>query len=101
MTSLANITNIKKNDILVHSFGYDETLVDFYKVISVGPRSVKAIKIGKQFVGQMEVVPVDAPANNEAQTFRCDRRGVLGISYFRGRRHSLFKYDGRPEYCSI
>lgn len=101
MTSLANIANVKKNDILVHSFGYDETLVDFYRVIRVGPRSVKAVKIGKKFVGPMEVVPVDAPASNGLVTLRCNRDGVLGISYVRGRRQPLFKYDGSPEYCSI
>lgn len=69
---------VKVGDILVHSFGYNCTLVDFYKIVNV-TKSGKSIKIRKlnskmtshDGYGQAgKVVPDETFSNNEILTKR-------------------------------
>ncbi len=54
--------NYKVDDVLVSSWGYEQTNIDFYQVVGVGEKSIKIRKIGKKQVssrGQQDgVVPV-------------------------------------------
>ena len=41
---------MKKGDILVSSWGYEQTNIDFYKVVGVTPKSVKIVKLGQKVI---------------------------------------------------
>lgn len=44
----ASLKPVRKGDIFVSSWGYDQTNVDFYEVVKVsGPRTVQVVKIGQ------------------------------------------------------
>lgn len=42
----------KVGDILSSSWGYDQTNVDFYKVVGLTAKSVKIVKVGQSIVEQ-------------------------------------------------
>ena len=99
--------DFKVGDILVSSWGYDQTNVQWYQVVGVTPKSVKIreIKGRVQETGFMsgESVPIpDAFTNNlwfgEQKTARVNSHGWVNITsdgYITAQ-----KWDGNPEYVS-
>lgn len=61
----ANFKNpAKVGDILVCSWGYDQTNIDYYQVTKVLDKSVKIRPIGKQFVGSEPGSDIVKPVKN-------------------------------------
>lgn len=100
--------DFKVGDILVSSWGYDQTNVQWYQVVGVTPKSVKIREIKGRIVhaiGSMsgEAVPIpDAFTNNlwfgEQKTARINQFGKVNITsdgYI-----TAHKWDGNPEYVS-
>jgi hypothetical protein len=89
-------------DIMVYSWGYDQTNIDFYQVISVTPKTVKVQKIYGQAVDGSEgfmccnVVPVKSKfISKEVLTKKVDKNGYASMSF-----GCMSKWDGRPRYQS-
>lgn len=94
-------------DIIVNSWGYEQTNVDYYQVIEVLPKSLKVREIGctmTDATGPMacHVVPEkDSFTDKDPFLLRLktDSKGVVWIcnpeSYY-----YFHKWDGRPNYMS-
>lgn len=110
----ANFTNpYKVGDILVDSWGYDQTNIDFYQVTAVTAKGIKfrALCAAQADVNQEgyspmsdHVVPVkDSFKTNSKEEFRAvsvythNDKVNYGISY---NDHSLRPWDGKPQYRS-
>ena len=66
--------NIKKGDIFVNSWGYDQTNIDYYKVVGVTEKSVKIRKLKSKETetGFMsgDSIPTNQFAESKTQTKR-------------------------------
>lgn len=107
-----NMVNpFKVGDVLYDSWGYDQTNIDFYQVVAVGPKSVKIREIGQVMVKEAGfmceyVAPevgafiVDSPVQTKTlQMYVASSNGEPHV-YVSGRHGSISKYDGRPKYQS-
>ena len=56
--------SLKMGDILVTSWGYDQTNIDYFQVTAVGEKSVKIRELNKKLVGQSGQDDVVMPATN-------------------------------------
>lgn len=89
----------KVGDLLVNTWGYDCTIVDFYQVVKVGPRSVTLRKIGGRTVGTYQtggrVVAQAGEFIGEPFTVVFQVPG--GCNPYLPARHGTYSpYDGRP-----
>lgn len=90
----------KVGDILVSSWGYDQTNVDFYQVIKVpSGKSIVIQKVGKKIVKDLghTVHVVPAPnafaSGSKAKTVRVSVRHSVKISG-----SNAYRWDGKPAY---
>lgn len=91
---------IKRNDILVEQFGYNMTLYNFYKVLSVKGSKVELYPLqhtSSEWIGfmQCEVKPVDTKCylTKNIINKRFGKWGGLSID-----KNILFKYDESRQY---
>jgi hypothetical protein len=89
---------LKVGDILDSSWGYDQTNVDFYQVISVTDKSVVIREIGSRTVrsdgsGSDYVVPVPDHFTGKAMVKRVSPRNTLRLTSY----SSADKWDGSPQ----
>lgn len=103
----ANMVNpFKVGDILYDSWGYDQTNIDYFQVVSVGNRSVKIRSIGQKFVrGDAGWAETISPAKDDFigeemnRNLQVDSRG--GIHVPSPRRGWLFPTtEGSEHYQS-
>jgi hypothetical protein len=99
----------KVNDILVCSWGYDQTNVDFYKVLKLSPsgKSVTIVRINSEVKEDGFMCGKSVPAvphtvsayRGEHMTKRIkfyDNSYCVNISNY----STAFPWDGTPERCS-
>lgn len=91
--------DIKTGDILVSSWGYDMTIVDFYKVVSKrGTSTVVLQKLcndyptGNGFQGH--TVPSDIPDGTPFKA-RLTKSGSIKLSSYK---YIFSKWNGKPAY---
>ena len=94
-------------DVIVNTWGYEQTNVDFYQVVSMTNRQIKVSEISSKMVENSmyshgmacEVIPDKnnfiKDGDNYTLTVKCD--GVLSCPE---KYYYMRKYDGRPEYKS-
>lgn len=96
---------LKVGDILVSSWGYDQTNVDYYTVTATTANTVMLAPIASELakgdpgVGPMSgyVMPVTPiKITGEAKRHRADSRGYVSLSSY----SSAHLWDGRKQYCS-
>jgi hypothetical protein len=96
----ANFVNpLKAGDVLVSSWGYDQTNIDFYEVVSVKAKSVKIMKIGSKCVemngpGGNRVIPDKGNYYGEAMTKVVGAGGSVRIASYA----SAYPWDGNARY---
>lgn len=91
---------VKVNDIFERSWGYDQTNVDFYKVVEITKtgKSAKVVKIGQKIVKQTgdmsELVEPDPDRiiSEQARTLRIKQYRSDGSIYI----GDLWRWDGTP-----
>ena len=96
----------KIGDIVYNSWGYEQTNIDFFKVVKVGPRTIEVREIdqktepGSEYSHGMACKVI--PGENflkEGKTYllRVKKGGILSSpeSYY-----YISKWDGQPVYCS-
>lgn len=99
----------KLGDIFCHSWGYDQTNIDFYEVVEVLPSSVRTRRIASKEVdgsldrGYDSCYVVAQPgrflqvSQPELHRVKADRDGTVYLPMTFG---CCMKWDGHPEYCS-
>lgn len=93
---------LKVNDILSASWGYDQTNVDFFKVVSTTKNSVRVVEIGQNLVemtGDMTETVTADPDNvlSTPKLYRVDARyNSICIKNF----IVASPWDGKPKYQS-
>lgn len=96
---MGNDLSVKIGDIFVNSWGYDQTNIDYSKVISFTPsgKSVTIVSIGQKIVektGDMTELVVPDPDNITSEP-RMKRLGVWNNHIEAGQGN--WKWDGKPE----
>ena len=90
--------DLKVGDVMVSSWGYDQTNVDFYQVTAVGDRTVKIREIGGKMVGGSGgtdyVVPVPGSFAGPEMTKVVGTGGSVRIESYAW----ASKWDGKPQY---
>ena len=94
--------------ILVDSWGYDQTNIDYYKVVSVSPsgKSVMVVKVGQKMVEGSEGFMSESVLPNPESVFGDPFRALLRFKddgrfyYAVGKGRSFMKDDGKPSYQS-
>lgn len=93
--------DVKIGDIYYTSWGYDQTNIDFYKVVNVRGSRIDLKELTQQYVDRGEggyddsVIPGDEFANDKIYTVSARADGTLtSLSSF----EYLSKWDGRPKY---
>jgi hypothetical protein len=89
---------LKEGDILVSSWGYDQTNVDFYQVIAVGEKSVKIREIGSKTVKSAQGADYVVADKDAFKGPPLLRRVGKGDSVTIDRSSSAYKWDGQPKY---
>ena len=99
---------MQKGDILVSAWGYEQTNIDFYKVVDTTPKSVKIVRIGQRMTNESTGAPMSeyvVPNENEirgqvmtkrVKVFRNSGEQYVGISSYAIAR----KWGGNPEFQS-
>jgi hypothetical protein len=96
----------KVDDIVVNSWGWEQTNIDFYKVTKVGNKTISLIRVNGEMVENSmlshgmacEMMPtLDLAANGENYNLRVYANGYLSnpASYY-----YFHKWSGNAEYCS-
>jgi len=93
--------DVKIGDIYYTSWGYDQTNIDFYKVVNVRGSRIDLKELTQQYVDRGEggyddsVIPGDEFASDKIYTVSARADGTLtSLSSF----EYLSKWDGRPKY---
>jgi hypothetical protein len=90
--------NLKEGDILVSSWGYDQTNISYYQVIEVGERSVRIREVGGKVVrseqGADYVVAVPNSFTGPIMTKIVRQGDSVSISSYA----SAHPWDGKPRY---
>lgn len=89
---------LEVGNILVSSWGYDQTNIDFYKVVRKSEKSVWLQRLTKRYLKQVgwahfEVVPGNAVISNKTLLRRYDPSGYVSIT-------SVFcasPWNGKPQ----
>ncbi len=110
MNTTTSAKSPKLHDILVCSWGYDQTNVDFYKIMAISPsgKSVTIQRInsivtedgfmcGKSVPAVPHTVPSHCGAHMTKRVKPCSHYGYsVNISSY----STAFPFDGTPERCS-
>lgn len=93
----------KVGDIFVSSWGYEQTNIDFFKVVAVsksGGPGVKIVKLGKVFLKQkpgqeydVPVMPNEGDVKSEPVSKRISKEGSIKISSY----SYAYPWGGKPE----
>lgn len=97
--------SVKVGDIYYASWGYDQTNIDFYMVLSKTPKTVKVVKIPSVNTnvsdlksGSSYVVPADINVNDinpeDIEVKRINRYGGFRVASYANAQ----KWDGQPQY---
>lgn len=101
--------HFKEGDIVVNTWGCEQTNVEFYKVIEVLPKSLKVARIGAKMVENSmmshgmscDVMPNIDGEQGEQRILRLKIRSDLAVSICNPENYYYFhKWDGRPQYKS-
>lgn len=89
----------KVGDILVSSWGYDQTNIDYYQVTRViGPQMIEMREIGKEFKGthgQSDiVVPAEGRFEGPAMRKKVSPGGYVRLTSY----SSASRWDGKPDH---
>jgi len=99
---------MQKGDILVSSWGYGQTNIDFYKVVDTTPKSVKIVRIGQIVIDKETGHPLSEyvlPNENEirgrvmtkrVKVFRSSGEQYVGINSYA----IAQKWSGSPQFQS-
>lgn len=90
--------DVEVGDILYVSWGYDMTIVDFYRVIQRKKASINLEKLESKEVSSNKVMPIDKVVPDsvvDGKTFRISRYGVCKIDG-----HTARYWKGNPMYSS-
>jgi hypothetical protein len=103
----------KVGDIVVNSWGYEQTNVEFYKVIEVLPKSINVIEIGSEFIKSNGLSPMAGRVIPVPDKIVGDKPFILRLKMSKSydgeihcyicnpkRYYNFSKWDGKPEYCS-
>lgn len=96
------VTTLKVGDVLVSSWGYEQTNVDFYRVERVvGKQTVELVRLGNVLtssgIGPMSGSVIPGEPSEKAETFRARVTPGENVGVGHQRAH---KWHGRPMYCS-
>lgn len=87
--------SLREGDILYASWGYDQTNVDFYKVVKlVGKNKVKIVKLGKDHVGEFKVEPNNLQGEKERLAVVNGEYNSIKFANYK----IAYPWDGRPQY---
>ncbi len=103
------VPNVKVGDIFVADWGYDQTNIDFYKVIAMKKKTATFVKLANRWVNGSQVVPdteiypdweikariMPYTYNNRVSEY-CKLPIIRGSSY----KETAFKWDDKPLYCT-
>jgi len=94
---------IAVGDVIYNSWGWEQTNVDFYKVVRATEKSVWVKKMPasirsseglSSMAGYAE--PIDEIVGDEIGPLRINKWGCVSVSKYGG----TGIYDGKPKYCS-
>jgi hypothetical protein len=92
--------NVKVGDIFVSCWGYDQTNVDFYKIVQVLPNSVRYCSLGSNqtYTGPMQGTAVPTgEARGQTKMARLVVTGDNGDCHFKLTSYSrAYKWNGQP-----
>ena len=94
---------VKAGDIFYCSWGYDQTNIDFYEVVSVSglTAEIRAINSSETEDGFMCGKSSPVPHSFSGEPMKKRIQSYSGEPYFSGTcGHSISPYDGKPLYCS-
>ena len=91
-------------DILVGSWGYEQTNVDFYEVVRVTPCTVRYVSIGQKYAEQLSsmsarVVPDTARKGTREHVSRLTKGRPDALNSPSGQA-LLTRWDGSPKFAS-
>jgi hypothetical protein len=98
MTTATLVKTLKEGDILASSWGYDQTNIDFYKIVKKSASSVWIQKLKKQYLEQTgwahyKVVPLEEFATETQLVKRYKTGEYVSVSSY-----AIAKlWDGEPE----
>lgn len=87
---------LKVGDILVSSWGYDQTNIDFYKVVKKSESSVWLQKLGKNYLEQTGWAHYTVVPTREKLEIPFARRYKSGDYVSINRHKGAFLWDGKP-----
>ena len=100
---------LKVGQVLYSSWGYDQTNIDYVKVVSLSPsgKTVKLVRIGQKMVKGSEgfmsesVLPdVDNVTGDEFRGYLRFDKESNELSYVKAGYHFFSHHDGEPDYQS-
>jgi len=91
--------NLKVGDIYYSSWGYDQTNIDFYKIVDVKGAKATLVKIAKsyldsEFAYEDKVVPAPNVIVGKPMNKIVDQFGNFNIASYAG----AYKWNGEPKY---
>lgn len=90
--------DMKEGDILVSSWGYDQTNVDFYQVVGVSGKTVLIREISKKVVREERGADYVAPIPNKFIGAVLKKQPRQGGSVRLNSFSNAYKWDGKPKY---
>lgn len=85
---------LKEGDILYSSWGYDQTNISYYQVVTIGEKSVKIREIASKAVDDSHVMPIPNHFIGLAMTKVVRQGNTVSIASYA----NAYPWDGRPNY---
>ena len=85
---------LKVGDILVSSWGYDQTNTSWYQVVEIGAKTVKIREIASQSAGEDHVLPAPNHFTGPVMTKIVRQGNIVSIASYA----SAYPWDGKPKY---
>ncbi|MBW3636659.1 MAG: hypothetical protein KY445_09385, partial [Armatimonadetes bacterium] len=85
-------SEFKAGDILQHSWGYEQTNVDFYQVLSVTAKFLTVRRISGRIIQDAGTGAMAGRCEPVPDAFTGEAEKIAARKYS--------KWDGRPAYCS-
>lgn len=96
--------NVNVGDIFSCSWGYEQTNVDFYKIVAVLPNSVKYVSIGetRNYNGPMsgECMPNENAIGTDVKTARIKVETDGSVHFKISSYSTAFPWNGKPQFFS-
>jgi len=101
----AAIEKVQVGDIFSTSWGYDQTNVEFFKVVEVGERSIKVVQVAQKIISGDgwggRVIPCPENIFDAKVYTRIPELGYKGQVHFNSPIHgTAYEWDGNPKYFS-